>query len=69
MVNKSIFDRLGYNGRFIDVQVDVLTAKGSGLDEVGVLWGYRTKQDLLNVGCSRFASNAKELEDIIYSLK
>ena len=27
VINKSIFDRLGYDGRFIDVQVDFLTAK------------------------------------------
>ena len=52
-----------------DSDVDMLTAIGSGLDEVGVLWGYRTKEDLVNAGASRLASNAKELEDIIYSFK
>ena len=52
-----------------DSDVDVLTAKGSNLDGVGVLWGYRTKEELLAVGCTRFANNAKELEEYIYSLK
>ena len=52
-----------------DSDVDMLTAIGSGLDEVGVLWGYRTKEDLVNAGATRLASNAKELEAIIYSFK
>ena len=52
-----------------DSDIDMLTAKGSNLDEVGVLWGYRTKDDLLSAGCTRFANNAKELEEYIYSLK
>ena len=52
-----------------DSDIDMLTAKGSNLDEVGVLWGYRTKEDLLSAGCTRFANNAKELEEYIYSLK
>ena len=52
-----------------DSDVDMLTAKGSEIDEIGVLWGYRTKEDLLNVGCTRFANSAKELEKLIYSLR
>ncbi len=52
-----------------DSDVDMLTAIGSGIDEIGVLWGYRTKQDLLNAGATRFANNAKELEKLIYSFK
>ena len=52
-----------------DSDIDMLTAKGSNLDEIGVLWGYRTKEDLINAGATRFASNAKELEELIYSFK
>ncbi len=52
-----------------DSDVDMLTAKGSGLDEIGVLWGYRTKEDLINAGATRFANNAKELEKLIYNFK
>ena len=52
-----------------DSDVDMLTARGSGLDEIGVLWGYRTKQDLINAGATRFVTNAKELEELIYNFK
>jgi phosphoglycolate phosphatase len=37
-----------------DSEVDVATAKNSGLDGIFVLWGYRTKETLIKNGAAKF---------------
>lgn len=44
-----------------DSDVDVATAKNSGLPCVSVLWGFRSKDFLLNHGATTFISRPKEL--------
>ncbi len=51
-----------------DSDVDMKTALGSNIDEIGVLWGYRSKKALESVGAKRFAEYPKQLEKLIYEL-
>lgn len=44
-----------------DSDVDVRTAHGAGLPCVSVLWGFRTKEDLLAVGADTFVETPDEL--------
>ncbi|MBE5744255.1 MAG: HAD family hydrolase [Clostridiales bacterium] len=44
-----------------DSEVDVQTFKGAGVDGIGVLWGFRPKEMLVDAGCERFAENAEQL--------
>jgi phosphoglycolate phosphatase len=44
-----------------DSDVDVATAKNSGLPCVSVLWGFRSKDFLLNHGATTFISRPNEL--------
>lgn len=48
-----------------DSSNDVLTGVNAGLYPVGVLWGFRTKEELLSNGAAALANNAKELENIL----
>ncbi len=48
-----------------DSEVDVLTAKNSGLDCISVLWGFRTKEELLSNGASVFAEKPKDITALI----
>ncbi len=50
-----------------DSEVDVKTFINSNVDGIGVTWGYRPKQLLVDAGCVRFASNPKELLEKINS--
>ncbi len=52
-----------------DSEVDVLTAKNSGLDCISVLWGFRTREELVKNGASIFAELPCELIDIIKGTK
>ncbi len=47
-----------------DSDVDYLTGKNSGMTSVSVLWGYRSKEELLNVGATLFVDHPSELLDI-----
>lgn len=64
MVN-SMIKELGCNKENIlyvgDSQVDVMTAKNSGLDMVAVLWGFRDIEELKEAGADRFISHPLEL--------
>ncbi len=51
-----------------DSDVDAMTAINAGVDGIAVLWGYRPKQMLVDLGVKRFADTAEELEEIILSL-
>ena len=44
-----------------DSEVDVKTFVSAGLDGIGVLWGFRPKELLVEAGCKHFASTANEL--------
>ena len=44
-----------------DSQVDVETARNAGLDMVTVLWGFRTKEELLASGAKEFIEHPMEL--------
>lgn len=48
-----------------DSEVDILTAKNCGLPCVSVLWGFRSKEALINAGAGEFASSAEELIKIL----
>jgi phosphoglycolate phosphatase len=48
-----------------DSEVDVATAKNSGLSMITVLWGYRTRKELLEKGAENFVSTADELSKIL----
>ena len=51
-----------------DSEVDVLTAKNSGVDGITVLWGYRDKELLLENGAKTLVSTAEELYKAIKNL-
>ena len=48
-----------------DSEVDVLTAKNSGLDCISVLWGFRTRDELVSYGAELFASSPMEILDLV----
>lgn len=48
-----------------DSNVDVITARNAGLDFCGVLWGFRTKEELLGEGAKQTVSTADELLRVI----
>ena len=49
-----------------DSNVDIRTAKNGGLTSCGVLWGFRTREELLGEGADYLASTADELADVIF---
>lgn len=51
-------DNAAYIG---DSEVDIMTAKNSGMPCVSVLWGFRTREFLLAHGAERFISSPEEL--------
>ena len=48
-----------------DSNVDILTAKNSGLDSCGVLWGFRDRQELEQAGAKHIAPDIQTLADLI----
>ena len=48
-----------------DSNVDIRTAKNGGLTSCGVLWGFRTAQELLAEGADHLAATAEALSDLI----
>lgn len=48
-----------------DSEVDAKTAFNAKVDFIGVLWGFRTKEQLLEAGATCFANNTDELYNII----
>ena len=51
-----------------DSEVDVQTFINAGVEGVGVTWGFRAKELLVDAGCVHFANNANELLEKIRSL-
>lgn len=52
-----------------DSDVDVYTAKNSGMACISVLWGFRSREFLESVGAEIFAESADELVRIIKGMK
>lgn len=48
-----------------DTEVDVLTARNAEMDIIVVLWGFRTKDELLKTEAKTFAADTEELGRII----
>lgn len=48
-----------------DSNVDIRTAKNGGLTSCGVLWGFRSREELEAEGASCLAAVPEELEDLI----
>jgi phosphoglycolate phosphatase len=48
-----------------DSDVDMLTARGAGMLAVGVLWGFRTKEELLTNGADCLLSDPSELMELL----
>ena len=44
-----------------DSSVDILTAKAAGTASCGVLWGFRTEEELREAGAERLAADPSEL--------
>lgn len=51
-----------------DSEVDFATAKNSGLDCISVLWGFRTKTELLAAGATVFAEKPEDIFELIKQL-
>lgn len=45
-----------------DSDVDIATARNAGVPCISVLWGFRTKEDLLNAGADIFCTHPRELK-------
>lgn len=52
-----------------DSSVDMLTAKNAGFDVCGVLWGFRTREELEQYSPTFIAENAQQLRDFIMDSK
>jgi phosphoglycolate phosphatase len=48
-----------------DSEVDVETAKNAGIAFIGVTWGFRDRQTLLQAGAKRLIDTPQELLEII----
>lgn len=48
-----------------DSDVDVATAKASGLPCISCLWGFRTREELIKAGATTFINEPKEVLDVI----
>lgn len=49
---------------FGDSDVDVYTAQDAGVNVCGVLWGFRSKEELLSAGANTVISTPKEILDL-----
>lgn len=67
-----LVEELGYTlGESVyvgDSEVDVLTANNAGIDLICVLWGFRSKDELLEAGAKELAETSEELFDKIISI-
>ncbi len=48
-----------------DGETDVQTARNAGMDCLAVLWGFRTRAQLIAAGAADFAENYKQLQDFV----
>lgn len=59
-------DRSVYVG---DSEVDVATAKNSGMECIAVAWGFREKKEQVEAGARIFAESPEEVPDIVRNMK
>ena len=52
-----------------DSEVDIQTAKNADIDVIGVLWGFRTLDDLKVTGVKTTVSNREELKNLLLQIK
>lgn len=66
---RAVVEQLGLpDGRVLyvgDSDVDMQTARNAGLANCGVLWGFRTADELTAAGADRLAATCDELEAIV----
>ena len=48
-----------------DTNVDIFTAKNAGMTSVGVLWGFRTRNELVQAGADYIAENSHVILQLI----
>lgn len=48
-----------------DTKTDISTSKNAGMDSIGVLWGFRSFEELESHGATYIISNAMEILDIV----
>lgn len=48
-----------------DTNVDILTGKNAGVKTIGVLWGFRSKEELASAGADYIVEAVRELKNII----
>lgn len=48
-----------------DTEVDVQTGINAGIDVIAVLWGFRTKEQLMKSGATVFANSSDELLELL----
>src|SRR5699024_2431200 len=48
-----------------DSNADIMTAKNANMDSVGVLWGFRGREELFKYGANYIVSDWKEIIDIV----
>ncbi len=58
-------DRCVYVG---DSEVDAVTARNTGVPCISVLWGFRTKEDLLEAGATVFCTHPRDLKATVDTL-
>lgn len=52
-----------------DSEVDIQTAKNAEMDVIGVLWGFRTADDLKKTGAQTMVEDTTELKKLLLNLK
>lgn len=52
-----------------DADTDILTAKNAGISSIGVLWGFRDREIIENVGAEYIVDTVKNLEKLLIDLK
>lgn len=52
-----------------DSDVDIITAKNAGIKSIGVTWGFRSKNELLENGCDAIAEHPSDIIKIIDGTK
>ena len=48
-----------------DTYVDISTGKNAGIESIGVLWGFRDREELTNAGADHIVAKAEEILDIV----
>ena len=49
-----------------DSDVDMHTGNNAGMKTAGVLWGYRSKEELLHAGAQMIASTPLDIQNFIF---